>query len=172
VTALPNRHDQVPDRRTEEAVVRAAPALAILHTNVVPVRWTGAGGSGRDMPRLTAPVLQLVAGVIVLGLVLTGAPAAVRVAPVLTYVAAVPGLACIRLLRPGDVATTAALGVGLSLALAVLVAQAMVYTGWWSPALGVAVLVTIASAASAAEIVRGMARRPRHRRERSRDSDA
>jgi hypothetical protein len=99
------------------------------------------------------PVLLNGAGLVVLALVLTGAPTTVRAAPVIGYVMTVPGLACIRLLGSLGRLPQLAFGVGLSLALAVLVAQAMIYLDLWSPVGGIATLVAIGSLASCAELL-------------------
>jgi energy-coupling factor transporter transmembrane protein EcfT len=106
------------------------------------------------------PLLVLLSGAVVLAVVFLKAPTAVRAAPVLGYIAIVPGLACTRLVRLPDRFTEFVLGVGLSLALGILVAQAMVYLHRWSPPLGLAALVVIASLAASAELYRGP-RRPR-----------
>jgi hypothetical protein len=108
------------------------------------------------------PLLLLLCGPAVLLLVVLDAPAWLRLGPVLAYVIVVPGLAVVRLLRLADGVVEAVLGIGLSLALGVLVAQLMVYTGVWSATLGLAVLVAVGSAATALELYRGPLRaRPR-----------
>jgi hypothetical protein len=111
---------------------------------------TTTGGHGR---RWWPPLLLNWAGLVVLILVLTGVPTAVRAAPVIGYVMTVPGLACIRLLGSLGRLPQLAFGVGLSLALAVLVAQAMIYLDLWSPVGGIASLVVIGSLASCAELL-------------------
>jgi hypothetical protein len=115
---------------------------------------TGGHGSG-----WWPPLLLNWAGLIVLVLVFTGAPTTVRAAPVIGYVMTVPGLACIRLLGSLGRLPQLAFGVGLSLALAVLVAQTMVYLDLWSPVGGIATLVVIGSMASWAELLIGHAPR-------------
>jgi hypothetical protein len=99
------------------------------------------------------PLLLNWAGLVVLILVLTGVPTTVRAAPVIGYVMTVPGLACIRLLGSLGRLPQLAFGVGLSLALAVLVAQAMIFLDLWSPVGGIATLVVIGSLASCAELL-------------------
>jgi hypothetical protein len=115
----------------------------------------GGGHGGGGWP----PVLLLSLGVAVLALVVMRAPPALRAAPVIAYVVTVPGLACVRLARLSDRVAELALGVGLSLALGVVVAQAMIYLRHWSPAVGLAILVGIASIAAGAELL--AVRRPR-----------
>jgi hypothetical protein len=117
----------------------------------------GGGDAGSRWP----PILLLATGVAVLALVVMRAPVALRAVPVIAYVMTVPGLACVRLARLSDRLAELALGVGLSLALAVVVAQAMIYSKLWSPTLGIAILVVTASIAAAADLL--AARRPRRR---------
>jgi hypothetical protein len=111
---------------------------------------TTTGGHGRSW---WPPLLLNWAGLVVLILVLTGVPTTVRAAPVIGYVMTVPGLACIRLLGSLGRLPQLAFGVGLSLALAVLVAQAMIYLDLWSPVGGIATLALIGSLASCAELL-------------------
>jgi hypothetical protein len=119
------------------------------------------GGDGGGSMRYLAPLLLLLAGPAVLALVILDAPPWLRAAPVLAYLGMIPGLAVVRLLRSPDRLMVTLLGVGLSLALGVLVAQLMIYTHRWSPTLGVSTLVAIASAASAVDLFRPPpARRP------------
>jgi hypothetical protein len=57
-------------------------------------------------------------------------------------------------IRLPDGVTRFVIGVALSLALGILVAQAMVQLGRWSPLLGLCTLVTIASLAALLELLR------------------
>lgn len=100
-------------------------------------------------------MLVLIYGGVVLALVAMGAPAAVRAVPVLAYVALAPGLACVRLIRLHDRLAELLLGVGLSLALGTVVAVAMLYIRLFSPTLGIAGLVAIASTAAVIEVFHG-----------------
>ncbi|SDY92609.1 hypothetical protein SAMN05444365_104172 [Micromonospora pattaloongensis] len=113
---------------------------------------TGRRAAGQRLAR--PPLLVLLSGAIVLGFVLFDAPAAVRAVPVLTYLAVVPGLACVRLVRLRDRLTELIVAVALSLALGILVAEVLLQLGWWSPAWGLAVLVVIASLAASVELGR------------------
>jgi hypothetical protein len=106
------------------------------------------------------PLLLNWAGMVVLVLILTGAPTTLRAPLVIGYVMTVPGLACIRLLGSLGRLSQLAFGVGLSLALAVLVAQTMVYLNLWSPVGGIAALIVIGSLASCAELLIAYAPRP------------
>jgi hypothetical protein len=90
-------------------------------------------------------LLLLLSGPAVLVLVVFDAPSWVRAVPVFAYIAVVPGLAWIRLLRLTDRFTEILLGIGLSLAIGVLVAQLMIYLHAWTSTLGLSMLVAIAS---------------------------
>jgi hypothetical protein len=134
------------------------PDQAVLH--VVGLGERPASGGPTWRPRgYWIPLALLLCGPAVLLLVLLEAPVEIRVGPVLVYLTVVPGLTTVRLLRLGDPLVEVVLGVGLSLALGVLVSQLMVYLGVWSPTLGLAALVTIGSTAAAAELYRGPLRR-------------
>jgi hypothetical protein len=150
VSAVPERHGP------SEADVW--PVLQPAQHNVVELRHrpsqtgdTTTGGGSRSS--WWAPLLLSWFGLVVLALVLSGKPGVLRAALVIGYLMTVPGLACIRLLFLPDRLVQLVFGVGLSLALAVLVAQAMIYLDVWSPVRGMAILVVIASLASCAELV-------------------
>lgn len=113
-------------------------------------------GSQRRAPNIWPPIVILLAGTAVLTLIVLDGPAIVRAAAVLTYLAVVPGLAWVRVIRPPDGLTQFVVGVALSLALGVLVAQAMIALRHWSPELGLVALVAIASLAAALELARGV----------------
>jgi hypothetical protein len=144
---------------------RAPVPLAAVHPyvargrvplNVVASQATPDAGGGADgWPHYLPPLLLLLAGPAVLTLIVFNTPAWLRAAPVLLYVAAVPGYALVRLLRLSDPLMSALLGVGLSLALGLLVAQLMIYAHLWSPLLGLSTLVVLASAAAAVELLPG-----------------
>jgi hypothetical protein len=109
---------------------------------------------GSQPPAAWPPLLVLLAGVVVLALVLLDGPGGVRAVAVLTYLAVLPGYAVARLIRlPGGVARFV-IGVALSLALGILVAQAMVELRRWSPLLGLSTLVAVASLAALLELLR------------------
>lgn len=112
-------------------------------------------------PALWPPRLVLLAGVAVLALALLDVPGTVRAVAVLTYLAVVPGLAWVRLIRPPDGVAQFVIGVALSLALGILVAEAMLQLRRWSPLLGLGTLVAVASLAALLELLRTkrMARR-------------
>jgi hypothetical protein len=106
-------------------------------------------------PQPIRSLLLLLSGPVVLVLVAFDAPAWLRAVPVLGYLAVVPGLTGIRLLRLADRLMELLLGIGLSLAAGILVAQTMIYLHVWSPILGVSALVMIASVAGVLDLVRG-----------------
>jgi hypothetical protein len=99
-------------------------------------------------------LVTLIAGGGVLNLVVWDGPSVLRAVSVLVYIAVAPGLACARLIRIPDGLTRFVVGVALSLALAVLVAQGMIHLHRWSPLLGLSTLTAIASLAALAELVR------------------
>jgi hypothetical protein len=109
---------------------------------------------GSRKPTVWPPLLVLLAGVGVLALVLLDGPDAVRAVAVLAYLAVIPGLALVRLIRLPDRVTEFVIAVAVSLALGILVAQAMVQLRRWSPLLGLCVLVTVASLAALLELLR------------------
>ncbi|HTF12208.1 MAG TPA: hypothetical protein VK659_28955 [Asanoa sp.] len=131
---------------------------AVLHV-ATPADSPRAGGTYRGPRDHRVPLLLLLSGPVVLLLVTLDAPAPLRAAPVLIYLALVPGLAAVRLLRLAEPLLETVLGIGLSLALGVLVAQVMIYVGVWSATLGIAVLVCVGQAASAVELYIGPLRR-------------
>jgi len=63
-----------------------------------------------------------------------------------------PGMALVRLLRVGGVATELSLAIALSLALDTLVAGVMIYTGTWAPTAGLIVLIAISVAGAALQV--------------------
>jgi hypothetical protein len=70
----------------------------------------------------------------------------VRYVVVIAFVLACPGLAWARLLRLGDAADLAGIGITLSIALAALVGQTMALARWWSPGVGYLALAAITAA--------------------------
>jgi hypothetical protein len=112
------------------------------------------GPHGSRPPTVWPPLLVLLAGVGVLALVLLDGPGTVRAVAGLGYLAAIPGLAWVRLIRLPDGLTQFVAGVALSLALGILVAQAMVQLHRWSPLFGLCALVTVASLGALLELVR------------------
>lgn len=119
----------------------------ILVPDPLPVRsGPVAGGRSPRWRRRVTPLALLACGPAVLLLVALDAPVRVRAVPVVLYVLAVPGLAVMRLIGVADRLMEVMLGIGLSLALGMLVTQLMVYAGAWSPVTALAVLVGIATA--------------------------
>ena len=116
------------------------------------------GGDRWAAYRPPLPLLLLLSGPLVLALVVFGVPTWLRVGPLIVYIGLVPGLACIRLLRLSEHSMEVLLGVGLSLALGIAVAQLMLYLGVWSPTLGLATLVAFASVPAALELYRLLVR--------------
>ena len=120
-----------------------------------PVRATRTAASERTSRRSPWPALAtLLAGAGVVNLVLWDVPGILRAVVVLGYLAVAPGLACARLIRIPDGLSRFVVGVALSLALGVLVAQGMIQLHRWSPLLGLAALTAIASLAALIELGR------------------
>lgn len=128
----------------------------MMKTNTAPTAETKPSTAEPSQPFVWPPLAVLLASGAVLALVLLDGPAVARAVAVLAYLAVVPGLACVRLIRLPDALAQFVVGVALSLALGVLVAQAMVALGRWSPLLGLCVLVTIATLAAVLELVRSV----------------
>lgn len=120
-----------------------------------PSPWAPAAPEENVASRTPWPALAtLIAGGIVINLVLWDVPGILRAVGVLGYLAVVPGLACVRLIRIPDGLSRLVIGVTLSLALGILVAQGMVQMHRWSPRLGLAALTGIASLAALIELGR------------------
>lgn len=141
----------------ESAMGKQSPASGRPRT-AVPLRRRPAapavGPQGVRSPAAWPPLVLLLSGAGVLTVVLLDVPAVVRAVGVLAYIAVAPGLAWVRLIRLPDRLTQFVIGVALSFALGILVAQAMVYLQRWSPLLGLCALVAIASLAALIELVR------------------
>lgn len=103
------------------------------------------GGPASRHRRYGPPLLLLLCGPAVLALVVFDAPVQYRAVPVLAYIVVVPGLAGVRLLGLADRTMEILLGIGLSLALGILVSQFMMQVNTWSPTVGLGALVVIAS---------------------------
>ena len=78
---------------------------------------------------------------------------------VLWFLVVCPGMAYVRLLRLGNAVTTWTLAVALSFGINSLIAMVMVYTGWWRPEHGLAVLLAVTSVGVLLSLV-GQARQP------------
>ncbi|MER5336644.1 hypothetical protein [Micromonospora sp. NPDC002717] len=126
-----------------------------------------AASSVRALPLSPWPALvTLLASAGVLNVVLWDVPGILRAVVVLGYLAVAPGLAFARLIRIPDGPSRFVVGVALSLALGVLVAQGMIHLHRWSPPLGLAVVTAIASLAALIELARcGLQHRRRRRME-------
>ena len=142
--------------RVRIAVVRPYIAQGRVPQESVAAAAPDAGGGNGGGRSYLLPLLTLLAGPAVLALIVLDTPVWLRAGPVLLYLAAVPGYALVRLLRLPDPVMTALLGVGLSLAVGIIVAQLMIYLHLWSPLLGLSTLVALASVATGVELVPGM----------------
>lgn len=100
------------------------------------------------------PALLVVSALATGALVFSGFEDPFRPVVVLAFLFVCPGLALVRLLAIGEPVTELTLGVALSIALAVLVPGTLIYTGAWSPKLGLALLIAATLAASVRELLR------------------
>jgi hypothetical protein len=81
------------------------------------------------------------------------ANAAYRAPVILTFVLVCPGLALVRLLGIPAAAARLVLAIAVSLALAVLIPAALVYSGAWSPPAALAILAGLAITFAGVEVV-------------------
>jgi hypothetical protein len=92
-------------------------------------------------------------GLVVLALYVIGWAPGFRPALAVAFLLICPGLALVRLLRPGDMWEELTLGIALSIALSTAVATVLVYAvGNLHPALVLVVLVAVSSGAAAYEL--------------------
>jgi hypothetical protein len=111
-----------------------------------------AGGRGATARGLAVPLLLAASGWGVLGLVLAGGHSALRVVAVFGFALIVPGVALVRLVPLRDRLARAVLAVALSMSLAALVAEATAINRPMRPAVVLAVLAGICSAAALTEL--------------------
>lgn len=105
--------------------------------------------------RVSWAAVVVVAAVAAAGAALAGAPEALRVPLVLGFLLIGPGMAFVPLLDLGDPVAELTVALGVSLALDVAVAMAMLYAGAWSPIAGLLVLAAIALTGAALQQVKG-----------------
>jgi competence ComEA-like helix-hairpin-helix protein len=116
----------------------------------------------------TWPAVVAASAVLAVVVVLLGAWQPARAGVVAWFALAIPGGALVPLLRLRDVVAEVTLAIALSLALDVVVACTMLYSGVWSPPAGIVVLATVAIAAAGLQARRnrpsrelaGLPRRP------------
>jgi uncharacterized membrane protein len=106
---------------------------------------------GASLVTLRAAVTT-VSGLAALAAVLGGTGAPVQPVLVLWFVLVCPGMALVGLLRPPSVILAGTLSVAVSCALAVVVAQAMLFAGTWSPVTGLLALVALTAGGAGAEL--------------------
>lgn len=83
---------------------------------------------------------------------------------VLWFVVVCPGMAIVRLLPVGERLAELTLAVAVSLALGIIVPGTMLYAGFWSPEIALAILISITLIGTIVEIVRSWSRRYHPRR--------
>jgi hypothetical protein len=96
------------------------------------------------------PLLATASALLAGALALADVHSPLRVLVVLWFVLACPGGSIVRFLRLGDPVAELTLAVGVSLALATIVAVTDLYLGLWSPDATLLVLIAVTLVASAA----------------------
>jgi hypothetical protein len=89
------------------------------------------------------PLAIIVPTVVLDALVLGDISTPARPVLAVWFISVCPGLALVRLLRLADGWSELAVGLALSITLGVMVATGLVYSGWWSPKAGLAILSII-----------------------------
>jgi len=87
-------------------------------------------------------------------LALTGAPVAVRLPVVLVFLLLGPGMAFVPLLGLGDPVAELTIAVGISLAVDLAVALAMLYAGAWAPTTTLVLVAAVALGGAALQRVK------------------
>lgn len=83
-------------------------------------------------------------------------PSPTRFLVLLWFVGVCPGMALVRLLPIHEPAFRLSLGIATSIALGIVVAEAMAITHWWSPSVALGLLVAVALGAVGVQAVRAM----------------
>lgn len=117
------------------------------------------------MSRPGAPVATRVAVTTLSGLaavagVLGDVGAPVQPALVLWFVLVCPGMAFVGLIRPPSLLFASTLSIAISCALAVMVSQALLLAGAWSPVTGLVILVGLTAVGAAADLLTARRARP------------
>jgi hypothetical protein len=102
-----------------------------------------------SVPRDRWAVIAVTSAVLAGALEVAGVHSPLRVAVMLWFVLACPGMAIVRLLRMADVAAAVTLAVAVSITLATAVAALGLYSGLWAPGATLAVLIAITIGAAA-----------------------
>jgi hypothetical protein len=99
--------------------------------------------------RVSWPALVAGSALAAAAVALIGAPEAIRAPLVLVFLLLGPGMAFVPLLGLGDPVAQLTVALGVSVALDLCVAMAMLYAGAWSPPVTLVVLAAIALAGAA-----------------------
>jgi uncharacterized membrane protein len=94
-------------------------------------------------PKWLWPIIITLSAAVVGGFVYGDVTSPIRPIVALWFLVFCPGMALVRLLRLRDVWAEVTLATALSLALDVGVAMMLVYSGYWSPKLGLAILIGV-----------------------------
>ncbi|HEY3020318.1 MAG TPA: hypothetical protein VGJ32_09000 [Solirubrobacteraceae bacterium] len=114
--------------------------------------------TGAQNRRAVVQTLAAGACLAAIGFVAAGAPPAARLIAVVTVFTLAPGAAIVPALQPRSVAGELGLVIATSLASVALVAQAMLWLGWWDPDAATYAVAGVCLAALCGQAVR--ARRP------------
>ena len=95
------------------------------------------------LARWAWPLAIIVPTVVLDALVMVDISTPVRPVFAVWFISVCPGLALVRLLRLADGWSEMAVSLAMSISLGVMVATVLVYTGWWSPKTGLAILSVI-----------------------------
>lgn len=103
-------------------------------------------------PNWLWPIIIATSAVVIGVLVFGDVVSPIRPIVALWFLVFCPGIALVRLLRLQEVWTEVALATAVSLSLDVGVASMLVYSGYWSPKLGLAILISVSLLGAALQL--------------------
>jgi hypothetical protein len=109
-------------------------------------------------PKWLWPIIITLSAAVVGGFVYGGVTSPIRPIVALWFLVFCPGIALVRLLRLRDVWAEVTLATAVSRALDVGVATMLVYSGYWSPKLGLAILIGLSLLGAALQTYGPLAR--------------
>lgn len=107
-----------------------------------------------EVPKWLWPTIITASAAAIGGLVYGGLTSPIRPILAFWFLAVCPGMALVRLLRLRDAWTEVALATAISLSLDVIVALSLVYSHYWSPKFGLAVLIGVSLLGAALQLLR------------------
>lgn len=111
-------------------------------------------------PVATRVAVTTLSGLAAVAGVLGDVGAPVQPALVLWFVLVCPGMAFVGLIRPPSLLFASTLSIAISCALAVMVSQALLLAGAWSPVTGLVILVGLTAVGAAADLLTARRARP------------